>query len=778
MVWTKSRSDYATALDHYRKESAADTRVAAKRVQDALMQVYQNIRTISLLPSVRTIDRHATNLSDNDKTTIKLLYNNLNTNVAVSEIYVVPSDLNADKIDPVTSSPELPIAMFDDSIGGDDAYDPKKAEQVEIYEYRLLRRQNIWLAAHFPSNSAIVGLAVPVVGGNEVITCDNSEFEKSRNDADRQGTILSVPFYGPDGKIKGTISAILRTKALAAMLPQTDAALVNPIYNYLATAPDAGQQVASAAAVHLGAPDPNLLYSEAVKLEVSDPRSSWILWVGHPDATFFGGGEIKALRLFEECSFGLILFLMILSSASILFLDRRVIRPVRALAGAVQRAASDQGTDAVPGIDRRDYLGDMARAVDVLQQGMRAKKAMELAHEEQRQKSVDDQASALWAMANQVESETRNAINQLVDEARQMEETVGGISKSTAAVGADCRNVATAAGQSLANAEMVAVATKQLRGTVDDIRQQITQSGLATETAVSAATSAKSTILELSRAVDRINEVAQLIRRIAAQTNLLALNATIEAARAGDAGKGFAVVASEVKQLAAQTAQATEVISAQINDIRSHTADAVDGVGKIASAIGEVATLSSAVALGIEQQSVATVAIVDAAAQTSKNARDMSATIARVSGEATLTGEQAGEARVAAQHMNEEVHDLRKVLVGIVRIASDHTDRRASLRHPVNCEATLRAHGIAVVGRVTDISLGGAQFEGDVGQMAEGAPMELSVRGLAYSLPVVIRKRGEKSVGMQFDLSAEVQERLGADLALLIGAEVTLASAA
>lgn len=194
---------------------------------------------------MRNIDRHATNLSSNDTQSVKEIYKNLNSNVAVSEIYIVPRDLDPDSIDPVTAAPELPMAMFDGSISDDAAYDPSKAEQVEIYEYRLLRRQNIWLAAHYPTKDTIQGLAVPVVGGNEVITCDNTDFEQSHRDTDRLGTIFSVPFYDADGRMKGSISAIIRTKALMALIPATDAALVNPAYGYRVLPAQAGSEVAA-----------------------------------------------------------------------------------------------------------------------------------------------------------------------------------------------------------------------------------------------------------------------------------------------------------------------------------------------------------------------------------------------------------------------------------------------------------------------------------------------------------------------------------------------------
>lgn len=154
----KYHSDSKRVLQNYRQQRHEKARANVDQLDADLTQIYQNLRTIGLLPGVRKIDRHGTNLSDDAHESIQQIYNNLASNVAVSEVYVVPVDLNADRIDPFTKAPEIPILMFDELIVGDrtapqtEAGTPEDAgsEEVEIYEYHLLREQMDWILQHYP----------------------------------------------------------------------------------------------------------------------------------------------------------------------------------------------------------------------------------------------------------------------------------------------------------------------------------------------------------------------------------------------------------------------------------------------------------------------------------------------------------------------------------------------------------------------------------------------------------------------------------------------------
>jgi methyl-accepting chemotaxis protein len=174
-------------------------------------------------------------------------------------------------------------------------------------------------------------------------------------------------------------------------------------------------------------------------------------------------------------------------------------------------------------------------------------------------------------------------------------------------------------------------------------------------------------VLELSAAAQKIGDIVQLINDIAGQTNLLALNATIEAARAGEAGKGFAVVASEVKNLATQTARATEDISAQISAIQSATGRTVDAIHGIADTIREIKSISDEMAHSVERQGGATQEIAKSAHGMSQNTQSTAGIIATMRNSATESGTSADMLSNAAQALLKQSGSLRGEVQGFLK---------------------------------------------------------------------------------------------------------------
>ena len=222
LIYKQSEQYLVAARESYRYEAHGDALEVKRRLENTFRLVYQNIRTISKLPSVRTIGRHAETLSESDRISIQEIYNNLKNNVNVSEVYVLPKDFNPHAIDPVTGKPEEPIISFDELIVGrtaDDYMQHEKhtspVEEVEEYEYRLMSEQLAWFKQHYPTIEKIAGFNFPAITGREVITCDNSHFSPAApNDADRSGIVYSLPFYDMEGHLKGQISAIFLTHVL------------------------------------------------------------------------------------------------------------------------------------------------------------------------------------------------------------------------------------------------------------------------------------------------------------------------------------------------------------------------------------------------------------------------------------------------------------------------------------------------------------------------------------------------------------------------------------
>ena len=309
------RQEFTSAKQHFAEAARSDAVREAHKVETAFRSIYENIRTISRLPSVINIDRHGDNLNVDGRATIQQVYNNLANSVAVSEVYILPVDFDAARTDPVTGKSQAPIIMFDQLIVDAGRFSKAanpfaaakqasgngqpKLEEVETFEYRQLKTHEAWLKAHYPDLGSISKLDVPMISGQEVITCDNTYFATTGKDADRSGLIFSVPFYGADGALKGSVSAIILSNAVRDFLPPRNYALVNTAYDYVSRAHDGGQEQRSGSWVAQGKPDPRLIASDVIDLKGFDPRSTWRLWSGLPDSAFFGGAEFKRIRLFE-----------------------------------------------------------------------------------------------------------------------------------------------------------------------------------------------------------------------------------------------------------------------------------------------------------------------------------------------------------------------------------------------------------------------------------------------------------------------------------------------
>lgn len=310
-----SAYEYETALRNYRAVSLETAAGAGRAVESSLKQIYQNIRTISLLPSAVKIDRHGTNLDADGRESIQQIYNNLASNVAVSEVYIVPVDFDPAAVDPRTGKPEEPIVMFDELIAnaaqrrapGSDTRTgaTDHEEEIEIHEYRQLQEHLAWFKQHYPTNHALDRLNIPFFSGPEIIICDNTVFNTTKIDADRRGILFSVPLYGTDGILKGSVTAILRTSALRTLLPERDAALINVRNGFVAGALDAGQQEFSGEWVRRGEADPGLIFSAAIPVAIDDRAGPWQLWVGHANDDFLNGREASAIPMIRYIGFGI-----------------------------------------------------------------------------------------------------------------------------------------------------------------------------------------------------------------------------------------------------------------------------------------------------------------------------------------------------------------------------------------------------------------------------------------------------------------------------------------
>ncbi len=301
------RSDLQQAKNQYVGNAKRETVADVQKFETSFESIYQNIRTLASLPSIHSIDRHGANLSEEGRITFQQVYNNLASSVDVSEVYILPIDFDPDKLDLLTQKNEEPILMFDSLIANagmstgsatqrDGAIATENIPEVEIFEYWQMRDQAKWLAKNYPTFDKISDLDFPLISGPEVVTCDNTDFITSRNDADRSGIILSVPFYGVDGRIRGMVSAVILTSALKKLMPTADYALVNKGYNYVAMAKGVEAMKASHDYIKAEKIDPNLIYSEVTPLSVINQQSPWTMWSGRPDSMFWNSDAVAVIE--------------------------------------------------------------------------------------------------------------------------------------------------------------------------------------------------------------------------------------------------------------------------------------------------------------------------------------------------------------------------------------------------------------------------------------------------------------------------------------------------
>jgi methyl-accepting chemotaxis protein len=329
-------------------------------------------------------------------------------------------------------------------------------------------------------------------------------------------------------------------------------------------------------------------------------------------------------------------------------------RPVVRMTKAMQALAEGDKTIVVPAIGRRDEIGAMAEAVEVFKQNALRIETMAAEQEAQKTRGEEEKRQAMRQVADTFESQVKGVVDGVASAATELRATAESLTGVAEEANQRATAVAAASEQTTANVQTVASAAEQLSSSIGEIARQVNRSTSVAGTAVDQARHTGDIVNGLATAAQRIGEVVNLINGIAAQTNLLALNATIEAARAGEAGKGFAVVAGEVKQLANQTAHATDEISQQVSNVQSATEQAVAAIKDITATIGEISEISTAIASAVEQQGAATQEIARNVEQAAAGTREVAANITGVSQAAGETGHGAGQVLGAATDLSHQ----------------------------------------------------------------------------------------------------------------------------
>lgn len=358
--------------------------------------------------------------------------------------------------------------------------------------------------------------------------------------------------------------------------------------------------------------------------------------------------------------------ILALVAASLWTAVRSISRPLQHVTSSVMRISDGAYDTDIPAARGKDEVSSLWRSIRTLRDRAAEGETLKAQQAEEEKRINANLAEERNRIAGEFEQHMGDLAQRFARSSRTVADAARGLTGNADDAANRARAVNVAAIEAANNVQNVAAATEELSASVSEINQQVARTSQVTRHAVTEAQRTEAAIATLSASAGQIGEVINLIQAIAAQTNLLALNATIESARAGEAGKGFAVVASEVKQLAQQTARATDEIRSKINEIQAATATTVGSIGTIVKTIEQIGELTSAIAYSVEQQGAATNEIASNTSLAATGTRDVTGHISGVGDAAQATGQAAQSLLGLSNELERRSEDMQAEVFGFV----------------------------------------------------------------------------------------------------------------
>jgi methyl-accepting chemotaxis protein len=357
-----------------------------------------------------------------------------------------------------------------------------------------------------------------------------------------------------------------------------------------------------------------------------------------------------------------ILGIAVISGSIAWLIGRSISKPLGELGARMQALADGKLDGEIPGLNRGDEVGAMAKTVQIFKDNAIRIRGLEQAEAETQARAAAERRAAMENIASDFERSVTGIVRSVSTAAAGMQTTAQSMTATASDASARAATVGAASQNASNNVGTVAAAAEELSSSVAEISRQVARSSEVASKAVADAERTNATVQALSTGAEKIGEVVKLIHSIAAQTNLLALNATIEAARAGESGRGFAVVASEVKALANQTAKATEEISAQVAAMQASTGEAVTSIGGITETIAQMSEITTSISAAIDQQGDATREIARNIQSVAAGSSEINSNIGGVTTAASATGKAASEVLSNARELDNQSGMLRNAV--------------------------------------------------------------------------------------------------------------------